>query len=269
MEEKRIKYFSVAAKTVDEDKRILRFVGSTEDVDRDNEVIKASGWKLKNYRKNPVVLVNHSHFDLPVAKTKKVWVEDKKLKFDIEFPEADVHPQGDTLYKLYKNGYMNATSVGFIPNMQKAVFGEKQGEPNITFKDQELLEISLVSVPANPQALLTSKSVKKAIKDEVIDDLELKDLDAWLSMQINTSTVMDEDFDEKKEEKDEKEEKIVNTEKDSEIQSQDDDKSISNSSEDKQICKDCGVEITLCPSCFQKSEDENIFRKIYESLLDK
>ena len=166
MMDKKIKYFSSNAKSVDEKKRVLRFIGSNQKVDRDNEVIKADGWKLTNYRKNPVVLVNHQHYELPVAKTKKVWVDkDKKqLMFDIQFPEPEVSPQGDTLYKLYKNGYMSATSVGFLPNFDKIEWGKSKGDPSAIFNEQELLEISLVSVPANPTALLTAKSMKKAIK---------------------------------------------------------------------------------------------------------
>ena len=258
MEEKRIKYFSNEVKAVDDKKRVLRFVGSNEKVDRDNEIIKASGWKLANYKKNPVVLINHQHHDLPVAKAKKVWVDGKSLMFDIEFPEADVNPQGDTIYKLYKNGYMKATSVGFIPNMEKAVFGKKKGDPNITFNEQELLELSLVSVPANPSALLTSKGVLKAVKDEVIEELELKDLETWF----------EEHFEEITEEKDEKEEISVNTEKDSENHSQEDIKDISNSESEEKVCDECGVKITLCSSCLQKDQDENFFKKVYESLLD-
>src|SRR5210317_1329564 len=202
--QKVIKYNSTKAEKVD--KRVLRFIGSNEKVDRDNEKIKADGWILTNYKKNPVVLVNHKAAELPVAKTKKVWVEDKKLMFDIEFPEADISPQGDTLYKLYKNGYMNATSVGFMPNFDKIKYGERKGEPRVTFQEQELLEISLVSVPANPSALLTNKSMEKAIKDEVIDELELKDLENYLKDYFDEPEK--DDLDEKIENNDEKSTKL-------------------------------------------------------------
>jgi len=251
--EKRIKYFSEQAKEVKDEKRVLRFIGSNEKIDRDNEVIKADGWKLQNYKKNPVVLVNHQHHELPVAKAKKVWIESGKLMFDLEFPDADIHPQGDTLYKLYKNGYMNATSVGFIPNMEKATFAKKKGDPHITFNDQELLEISLVSVPANPSALITAKSYEKAIKDEVVDELELNDLEMWLSK------FFEEDKDEKTEEKD-KESQIKDISKEDDVVDINIDK--------KQLCEECGVEIKLCSSCFELKEQEAFFRKVYESLID-
>lgn len=254
---KKIKYFSNPAKSVDEDKRVLRFIGSTEDKDRDEEVIKASGWKLKNYKKNPVVLVNHQYHELPVAKTKNVWVENKKLLFDIEFPDSDVNPQGDTLYKLYKNGYMNSTSVGFLPDFDKIKYGEKKGEPRATYNGQELLEISLVSVPANPQAIMTSKSVMKAVEDEVIDELERKDLELYLQKIFeNVDKNDDSSINNKQNEEKVAEEKETpdTQEKHSEVH--------------KYICSCCGKEIEpLCSKCIEEKEQEEFFKKIYEAIL--
>ena len=250
---KKIKYISKAAEKVED--RVLRFIGSTEDVDRDNEKIIASGWRLKNYRKNPVVLFGHNASAEPVARTKKVWVdkEKKQLMFDIEFPEPEVSSKGDSLFRLYSNGYMKSTSVGFIPNRDKIVWGEKKGEPSITFKEQELLEISLVSIPANPAAIITSKEMKKAVDDEIIDDIEMKELEDWLKVV----------FSQKESEKEEKDEK---TNKDTKA----DDKTIENEQEIINKCRDCGCELELCSQCIEKKqvEDENIFFKgLYEKII--
>jgi len=183
MTEKIIKYISKAPE--EKEDRVLRFIGSNEDIDRDGDVIKVDGWKTKNYKLNPVVMVNHVRASLPVAKTNKVWVdkENKALMFDIEFAPADVSAEGDTLYKLYKSGFMTATSVGFVPNFEKTEFPRENGEksgPYRIFKEQELLEISLVSVPANPGAVMTSKSIEKAVEENIIDKAEAKSLEIWL-----------------------------------------------------------------------------------------
>ena len=201
--DKHIKYFSKAPEK--KENRVLRFIGSDQSIDRDNERIMAEGWKLTNYRKNPVVLVNHNAYDLPVAKTKKVWInkDEKKLMFDIEFPEPEVSSIGDTLYKLYSNGFMSATSVGFQPNREKITYGDGKKQPRVTFGEQELLEISLVSVPANPRALLTAKSMSEAIDAEVIDDLELTELKSWLDeiLPAEDTSVTEEVDDQETEEK--------------------------------------------------------------------
>ena len=252
---KHIKYNTTKAEEVED--RVLRFIGSTEDVDRDNEKILASGWRLKNYRRNPVVLVNHNPSALPVAKTKKVWVdkEKKQLLFDIEFPEPEVSSVGDSLFKLYKHGFMKATSVGFLPNRDKIEWGEKAGEPSVTFKEQDLLEISLVSIPANPNAIMTSKGMKEAIKEEVIDDLEMKELNEWLEIV----------FRQKMEENQEKDEK---TAKDVEVDDKTDVNEQENINKDsKGVCPDCGKK---CPYCEDEksAHEENVFFKgLYDKLL--
>ncbi|OKP90163.1 hypothetical protein [Paenibacillus sp. P32E] len=40
-------------------------------------------------------------------------VENKQLAFDIEFLVKGLYPLADTVYVLYKGGFMKATSVGF------------------------------------------------------------------------------------------------------------------------------------------------------------
>jgi HK97 family phage prohead protease len=252
---KHIKYNTTKAEEVED--RVLRFIGSTQDVDRDNEKILASGWRLKNYRKNPVVLFGHNASAEAVARTKKVWVdkEKKQLMFDIEFPPPEISSKGDSLFRLYKNGYMNATSVGFLPNRDKIEWGEKAGEPSVTFKEQDLLEISLVSIPANPQAIMTSKSIQKAVKDEVIDDLELKELNDWLEVI----------FMQKMEDNIEKDEK---NNKDSDVVDKNDNIDQENINKDsKGVCPDCGKK---CPYCEDEksAHEENVFFKgLYDKLL--
>ena len=188
------KFSTIKAK--EKDDRVLRFIGSDSKTDRDGDQVKSDGWKLTEYRKNPVVLLGHSYGGTPVAKTKKVWVDNDKnqLMFDIEFPESDISSIGDSLYKLYKAGYMKATSVGFMPNHDKIEYPKrKQGKANQpwrVFNEQTLLEISLVSVPANPRALLTSKSIRKAIDDNIIDELELNEI---LDYFLDENKKVDED----------------------------------------------------------------------------
>lgn len=135
-----------------EEDRILRFIGSTEASDRDGDIILASGWELDNYKANPVFLWAHDYSKPPIGKAIDVRVRNKQLIFDIQFPEEGVYPLADTVYKLYKGGFLNATSVGFV---------DKQKEPianGYKYIRQELLELSAVPVPSNPTALQQAKS---------------------------------------------------------------------------------------------------------------
>lgn len=135
-----------------EEDRILRFIGSTEAQDRDGDIISSSGWELENYKKNPVFLWAHDYSIPPIGKAIDVRVRNKQLIFDIQFLEEGVYPLADTIYKLYKGGFLNATSVGFVG---------KQAEPianGSKYIRQELLELSAVPVPSNPTALQQAKS---------------------------------------------------------------------------------------------------------------
>ena len=141
--------------------RQLEIAGSTEDVDRMGDIIKASGWKLGPFKKNPVFLWAHDYSQPPIGRALKVWVdkETKRLMFNVEFAGPDVYEFADTIYKLYKGGFLHATSVGFIPLDWE---GKDEENPNPKwegniFTSQELLELSAVPVPANANALASAR----------------------------------------------------------------------------------------------------------------
>ena len=55
--------------------RTFTFTLSTRDVDRANDTIDQSGWRLDNYKRNPVVLFSHDHRGLPIGRTVAIGVE--------------------------------------------------------------------------------------------------------------------------------------------------------------------------------------------------
>lgn len=153
------------------EERVLRFIGSDETPDRDGDVISVNGWDLKNYSKNPVFLWAHDASIPPVGKANSVTTENGKLMFDIEFPEKGIYPLADLVYNLYKGGFLNATSVGFIGTEVErreddAVKDLPEWKRGVKFNAQELLELSAVPVPSNPSALQQAKSAGKISSDE-------------------------------------------------------------------------------------------------------
>lgn len=151
---------SEVTKSNDPNSRLITFTISTETVDRDGDTLAVAGWDLENYKKNPVVLWDHDPHQLPIAQCVAIFVENNKLKATARFPTADVYPFADTVYKLLLDGCLNATSVGFQPlEWTQADGSDRQGVMPLDFSKQALLEWSVVSVPANPEALLESKSL--------------------------------------------------------------------------------------------------------------
>lgn len=151
--------------------RVLEFVGSTEGKDREGDIIMADGWKLANYKKNPVFMWVHNYTDPPIGKAIKVWAKDGQLRFHIQFAEQHEYDFADTVYKLYKGGYLRASSVGFIPIKSEPMETKEDDEDMMfghrptRYLQQELLELSGCPVPANPEALAEAKA-KGLIKDE-------------------------------------------------------------------------------------------------------
>jgi HK97 family phage prohead protease len=143
--------------------RIFRFKISDESVDRYGTVIKLSGWNLDNYNRNGIVAYQHitsaANPDYIVGKG-KAWIENGFLYGEVEFePEGD-NPIADKIIKKLKFGSINATSVGFNPH-QWSWGDHKMGEdPEILyFRSQDLLEFSIVNIPANPNAVMEKSLV--------------------------------------------------------------------------------------------------------------
>jgi len=156
-------------KEINEEERSLVGVASTEVMDRDREIIKTEGWELENFRKNPVILLSHEYRQPPIGKA--LWIKKDKnsLKFKAQFAKTQV---AEEVFQLYKDGFMRAFSVGFIPKEWKDGDMEDEKKPKRVYTKQELLEISAVSVPSNPDALVAAMDEGKIKTKAVLDVLE-------------------------------------------------------------------------------------------------
>jgi phage head maturation protease len=144
--------------------RTVSFVASDETVDRYGDIIRASGWDLKQYKKNPVMLFGHDSRSPPIGTT-DVRIEGTQLLADATFLPEGVSDFADEIWRIVDAGALRAMSVGFLPTvMPKAIWAdddpEHEGWPTgYEFDGQELLENSVVPVPANPAALALARSV--------------------------------------------------------------------------------------------------------------
>jgi len=146
-------------KSVEDNK--FHAIFSTAKEDRHGEIVYQN-WDLKSFKKNPVYLDSHNYssIDFIIGKVSKVKV-DKALVGDIEF--ALSNPRGELAYNLAKDGFLNTSSVGFIP---------KKFDDKGNILEAELLEISAVGVPANPEATYQKKYENNKTKQEEVKDTE-------------------------------------------------------------------------------------------------
>lgn len=155
---KRMSVITVNVQSIDEEDHSFVAIASTDDEDRHGDVVEQGGWDLKNFKKNPVLLDTHVSWESVkriIGRVKKIGIEDGKLVFEPKFA-VDENPDAKIAWKLYANGFASAFSVGFIPK-------ERDGNKLI---ENELLEISAVPVPANPNAVALAYDEGTINKDE-------------------------------------------------------------------------------------------------------
>lgn len=162
---------------------VFHAIFSTDSIDRHGEIVYQN-WNLKNFKKNPVYLDSHNYGSIEhiLGKVVKIKQTENQLIGDIEF--AMSNPKGAMACEMAKGGFLSASSVGFIPNE----FDEKG---NIT--KSELLEISGVSVPANPEAVYEVKELNHIVSDEDIkENPELADNDIKVGDEIEIPEITEE-----------------------------------------------------------------------------
>jgi HK97 family phage prohead protease len=152
-----------------DESRVRRFVASTAMRDRYGDEVMVDAWDTKHYELNPVVLYAHDYQALPIGKAVKIERTDKALLIDIKFTSPEENIVGDQVLRLYDGGYLSAVSVGFrskasewidTANEDEAKLAKKEPDvrPGKRFTRVELLELSAVPVPANPQALMQMRN---------------------------------------------------------------------------------------------------------------
>jgi len=154
---------------------------TTNDLDRQGEILDPDGMDFTNFMANGVVLYGHQYSgmeSIPVGKVHSLALvhenEHKKLDAGWIFQGDDVTPLISAVTKSWDRGFLNTISVGFLA---------KEYDGN-TITKSELLEFSIVPVPANPMALrlngFTDAEVK-ALGVDVTPETLIADLESMVS----------------------------------------------------------------------------------------
>jgi uncharacterized protein len=169
-----------------ESARTITFVASTESVDRYGDIIRVAGWDTKAYMRNPVVLWAHKSSEPPIGRTVSLRIENNPpaLVQVVEFATKETYPFADTIFNLYRGGFLKSVSVGFRPTAPpNPIRDDSGGITGFEFTKQELMELSAVPLPANPDAVaravgggyVSEEDVAKVfvIRDESIERAEI------------------------------------------------------------------------------------------------
>ncbi len=172
-------FFNFEFKSVEvkEGKVKIKWFASTPDVDRYDDIVDTKAFEnsISTYMLNPVILLQHDS-DKPIWKCIEYTLNEKWLEIVAEITENT-----DGVIDKLNNKILGAFSIGFIAKewefSEKEINGKARRIREI--KDIDLVEISIVTTPANPQAVFSiTKSLKKLF-DEVENEEKEAEKTDW------------------------------------------------------------------------------------------
>ena len=166
---------------------IIEGYANTTSKDRSGDVVLKDAWEnggLKNFKKNPIILAFHDR-SKPIGKAIGYDITDKGL-----YISAQISKAAGNVYNLVKEGILKTFSVSIA--IKDAEYDKKSD--TFIIKAVDLLEVSVVSIPANTNSVF---SVKKSLDNE--DYVEFKKQYTLLDSQEELGTV-DKEHENKKEE---------------------------------------------------------------------
>jgi hypothetical protein len=153
------------------------FIASTSISDRYGDVVDQATWKLDNYKLNPVIQLDHSYeVEDTVGRAARCEVVNNRLEVDVVWGKD---PESQLVAQKVMEGLISAVSVGFRPGRMTArsvmpaddpYYSSKEENPyGYVYYDCELLEVSVVAIPANPEALAQRSASGKINLDKLVE----------------------------------------------------------------------------------------------------
>lgn len=143
-----------------------RMIATTPAADRDKDRVLPMGAQLDNFVKNPVLMYGHNYRDpwALIGKVGDLQVDASGITFlpELRDPASDSDPM-TVIRALWEQKLLRAASIGFTPTkwMENEIGGKD-------FVEWELLEISIVPIPANQNALrLAAKAIDGGSEDPI------------------------------------------------------------------------------------------------------
>lgn len=184
--------YDINVESFNEEKREIKFTFSTGRVDRSNDIVNPQGAILDDFLKNPVFLWMHDKTIPPIGKVVAIEKQGNVLIGVVEFWKNSNSPEfwsesdrlANSIYEQYKNGFLKAVSVAFRP--VDATYNRETGGNN--YNSYTITEISAVTVPDNPDALIRAKSI--GIDTEIVKSYCEKTLEIFKQMETSQKEEM-------------------------------------------------------------------------------
>lgn len=161
-------YAVIQVKAMDEEKRTFTGWATTPALDRVGDTINPLGAKFTN----PLVLLHQHKYDQPIGQVTFGKPTAKGIQFSAQIPDVlepgPLRDRVNTAWGEIKYGLVRAVSIGF--RAIKYAFTEDGG---VDYQEVEIYEMSSVSIPALPEAIITSvKSMNPSLSAEMVREIK-------------------------------------------------------------------------------------------------
>ena len=160
---------------------VLRFRASTDAIDRHQSIVIQKGIDFRNF--SGAFLWGHDSFKgmfgggpeiknnlgKVISKSRTNFMRGNKpaVATDIDVRFSEVNPFAVMAQGMVREGILGNTSIAFIPISHRKE--EIKGKEIRIFDKVELLEISLVPVPSNPEAVALVRSMSLSLGEELVE----------------------------------------------------------------------------------------------------
>jgi hypothetical protein len=189
---------AVVPKILDEKAGTVQFIASDETLDHYADVIRVNGWRFTHFSKNAPFVDSHDYSSITklLGQVTDFGVHQDELVETVKYAR-EPGTLADWAFKMVRDGFLKAVSVGFIPqkmvtrwDSNQADFlaqvadlkldAEAAGNLRAVYLQQEQIELSQCVIGANPNAL--ARAYKAGCLTE-------EDLDQFSAIIANTKTV--------------------------------------------------------------------------------
>lgn len=149
----------VKAITETDDERTITGIASTPTQDRDSDIMDMKGAKFAL----PIPLLWQHNHNMPIGEVISAVVTDAGIEITAKIAKIDedgiLKGRIDEAWQSIKSGLVKCLSIGF----RALEYNYLEDSYGLHIKEWEWYELSAVTVPANPDAVITSaKQIKKA-----------------------------------------------------------------------------------------------------------
>ncbi|WP_341675220.1 phage major capsid protein [Niveibacterium sp. SC-1] len=132
---------------------------ATERRDAYGDELHIAGAELADYEANPVLLCEHDRNE-PIGRMVSLERLADRLVARFRLASAGVSAAADRVRTLIAEGVLNAVSAGFLPIEAEPIPGAGQ-----RFTRWSLAEVSVVTLPANPDALIVARAAPALLEE--------------------------------------------------------------------------------------------------------